>query len=62
MNDARDLIYGRFIPEDISMELIDDISAEIGDAPEERIFIRKELSDIYSDMSRTLLNTPNEED
>ena len=62
IDDSSDLIYGRFIPEDISMELIDDISAQIGDAPKKRILIRKELSDVYADMSRTLLNTPDEED
>jgi len=53
---------GIFRPEEIDREEINDIMKMIGDAPEEGRNVRKELSDVYSDMSRTLLNTPNEED
>ena len=60
--EASYLMRGIFRPEEIDREDINEIMKMIGDAPEEGRNIRKELSDVYSDMSRTLLNTPNEED
>ena len=60
--EASYLMRGIFRPEEIDREDINDIMKMIGDAPEEGRNVRKELSDVYSDMSRTLLNTPDEED
>ena len=61
-NDAEQLLRGNFIPEDISLDFIEKIYKKIGDAPEDFVGIRRELLNIYSDMSRTLLNTPEEEE
>jgi len=61
-SDANELLRGRFIPEEIDHDDLKDISTKVGDAPERYREIRNEFRRIYSDMNRTLLNTPTEED
>ena len=61
-DNAEELLKGNFIPEDIDIDFIRKISEKIGDSPEQYVEIKRELLNIYSDMSRTLLNTPTEED
>ena len=61
------LLKGRFIPEDINIPFLREIASEVGDTPKKGTIkeydaIERELEKIYSDMSRTLLNTPDEED
>ena len=61
-DDAYELLAGRFIPPTISFDYLEKVSNKVGDAPEEWAIIRQELENTYADMSRTLLNTPTEED
>jgi len=61
-DDAYELLAGRFIPPTISFGYLEKVSNKVGDAPEEWAIIRQELENTYADMSRTLLNTPTEED
>ena len=66
-DDSRELLKGRFIPEDITIPYLQKIASKIGNTPKkgttkEYGAIRRELEKVYSDMSRTLLNTPDEED
>ena len=66
-DDSRELLKGRFIPEDINIPFLREIASEVGDTPKKGTIkeydaIERELEKIYSDMSRTLLNTPDEED
>ena len=61
-DEAMHLIHGYFKPEEISADIIRDISNMMGDSPKNTKDIRVELSRVYADMSQTLLNTPTEED
>ena len=60
--EAMYLMNGIFRPEKIDIETIKEIKSTIGNAPEDFVDIRSEIQKVYSDMSRTLLNTPDEED
>jgi len=56
------LMNGYFKPEEINSKLLTDIRNKVGNSPEATKDIRAELSEVYADMSQTLLNTPTEED
>ena len=61
-SDSWDLLEGKFILEDVTLDFIEDISDKVGDSPERYREIRRAFTEINSDLSRTLLNTPDEED
>lgn len=61
-SDARELLDGKFILEDVSTDFIVEISNKVGDSPERLREIRRAFTKLNSDLSRTLLNTPDEED
>ena len=60
--DASDFLRGRFVPQKISTQFLRDISEKVGDSPERYNDIRTSFMRVYSDMNRTLLNTPEEEE
>ena len=60
--DAYELSRGKFIPQTITNDFLADISSKVGDSPDRLYEIKEKLSSVYSDMSRTLLNTPEEDD
>lgn len=60
--DAYELSIGKFIPQTITNDFLSDISYKVGDSPDRLYEIKEKLSSVYSDMSRTLLNTPEEDD
>ena len=61
-SDASDFLRGRFVPQRISTQFLRDISEKVGDSPERYSDIRSSFMSVYSDMNRTLLNTPEEEE
>ena len=60
--DSFELRNGRFIPQTISLDFIEDLYDKVGDSPRSFVEIRSKLSEVYSSMNRTLLNTPTEEE
>ena len=60
--DSFELRNGRFIPQTISLDFIEDLYDKVGDSPRSFVEIRSKLSEVYSSMNRTLLNTPEEEE
>ncbi len=61
-DDAFELLKGKFVPQNISADLIKDIFEKTSGSPDSYAEIQDKFSRVYSDMSRTLLNTVEEED